>query len=84
LLFSGFLVEGEDGRWGWGYKDITESEHPSYFDCPLIYLKMVKDTPNEAWRAEVLADHLARKECAKKAKQRRTRIRPCYQHLLGL
>ncbi|MCL2872801.1 MAG: hypothetical protein FWF41_07500 [Betaproteobacteria bacterium] len=79
-----YLVEGEDGKWGWGYKDITESEHPGYYDCPLIYLKMVKDSPNQEWRAKVLADHLARKEYAKKAKQRRIRVQPNYQYLLGL
>jgi len=49
-----FLLEGSPG--GWGYKDLSEGEHPYYYTCPLKYLELAPETCSE-WRAEVRARH---------------------------
>lgn len=56
---------------GWGYKDMCESMHPYYYDCPLKYLGMVPDTSEGAcaeWRKEVRAHH-ERKKASRDAKK---------------
>ena len=39
----------------YGYKDMEESMHPYYYNCPLSYLKMANDGIHEEWRARVKA-----------------------------
>jgi hypothetical protein len=42
---------------GFGYKDMTEAEHPYFYSCPLGYLSEVpidKFGGNEEWRAIVI------------------------------
>jgi len=41
---------------GWGYKDLSEIEHPMYFSCPLKYLKMVP-VACQVWRNGVKEWH---------------------------
>jgi len=47
------------GSYGWGYKPISEDMGPSYYDCPLEYVKAVEDFEPIAyaaeWRAKVYA-----------------------------
>lgn len=40
------------GRDDWGYKGMSESEHPYYYSCPLKYLDWVP-VACEEWRAKV-------------------------------
>lgn len=52
-------------RDGWGYKDETESMGPIKDSCPLKYLAMVPDPPNEygrQWREGVQEYHRRRKQ----------------------
>jgi hypothetical protein len=53
-----------DKKEGWGYKDMEESMHPYYYDCPLKFLEQAPEKSAE-WRAGVRAYH-----AAKKAKRR--------------
>ena len=53
-----FLLEKctDEGFKGWGYKDMDESMHPFYYDCPTSWFKLAK-CPNEsaeAWRKRCL------------------------------
>lgn len=50
-----FLLRG-DRNFGWGYKDMTESMHPYYYDCPLAFLAMAPEV-SPAWRDGVRARH---------------------------
>lgn len=48
--------------YGWGYKDMSEPEHPYYYTCPLKYLDMVPPekypgSVKPEWRKEVRAYH---------------------------
>lgn len=43
-------------RGNWGYKDITESMGPLYYDCPLSLLKEAP-VANETWRDQVVEYH---------------------------
>ncbi|MCK5431218.1 MAG: hypothetical protein KAJ03_00670, partial [Gammaproteobacteria bacterium] len=43
-----------DGEWG--YKPLSEAEHPYYYTCPLSYLKLAPPTSPE-WREMVRAHH---------------------------
>ena len=52
-----FLLRG-DRNFGWGYKDMTESMFPYYFDCPLAFLGMAPETSAD-WRDRVRARHEA-------------------------
>jgi len=48
---------------GWGHKDMDESMHPYYFDCPLSLLDIAGPTNNpasQAWREQVLKHHANR------------------------
>lgn len=50
---------------GFGYKDMTESEHPYYYSCPLGYLSLVpidKYGGNSEWREQVVEHHRRRTE----------------------
>lgn len=54
-----FLL-GKDGNYGWGYKDMTESMGPAYYDCPLAFLDAVPEPQSEysaGWRDKVRAYH---------------------------
>lgn len=48
------LLQKNNGEWG--YKDMSESCHPYYFDCPLSFLDMVP-VACEAWRKGVREWH---------------------------
>jgi hypothetical protein len=52
---------------GWGYKDMSEREHPFYYDCPLKLLKLAPVTTCHEWRAGVMAWH-ARNRAMRSAK----------------
>lgn len=44
---------------GWGYKEMSESEGPMYYSCPIKFFKMVPVPPNDwakEWREKVLAE----------------------------
>lgn len=56
---------------GFGFKDMSEAEHPYYYSCPLSYLSLVpieRFGGNEEWRAIVIEHHRRqaekRKGCA--------------------
>jgi hypothetical protein len=52
-----FLLDrGSWGPGGWGYKDLCESMHPYYYNCPLHFLALAP-VANEAWRAKVYEFH---------------------------
>lgn len=53
-LIGCHLLESE-GR-EWGYKSLTEAEHPYYYSCPLSYLDMASQRC-ATWRARVHAFH---------------------------
>lgn len=57
-----YLLRGKDGEYGWGYKDIDESQGPYYCNCPLGYLDLVDEPINEnsaEWRDAVRRYHAA-------------------------
>lgn len=57
------LMSGAGGE-GWGYKGMSESAGPYYYDCPksLIERASFTDDPETAnWRSQVLAYHESRK-----------------------
>lgn len=49
-----------DRKEGWGYKDMEESMHPYYYDCPLKFLEQAPEKSPE-WRAGVRAYHAAKR-----------------------
>ena len=51
-----YLLDYDKSCGGWGYKNMDESLHPCYYDCPLGYLAMAP-IACEAWREEVRAYH---------------------------
>lgn len=53
-----FLLAKRNGNWG--YKDMTESMFPYYFQCPLAFLDEVP-VANESWRARVRDYHEGKK-----------------------
>lgn len=59
--FIACIKMGRD-RDGWGYKDMSVSEHgyPFYYTCPLKFLDMVPPE-NETWRSQVREFHAAGK-----------------------
>jgi hypothetical protein len=62
------LLRCDQGEWG--YKDLTEAEHPFYYSCPLKYLEMVpidRYGGNAEWREGVKRHHQRQ---AEKRKQR--------------
>ena len=57
-----FLIE-KHGGW-YGYKEISESMHPYYYDCPLSIIKAAGETDNEnakEWRELVFKYHAEKK-----------------------
>ena len=52
-------------RGSWGYKDMDESMHPYYYDCPLAWLDK-SPVANQAWRDGVIAHHKKKLELASK------------------
>jgi hypothetical protein len=58
------LLSKSDGEYG--YKDMEESVHPYYYDCPLSFLNMVPEVTSQAWRDKVRAFHAAKQAKSKK------------------
>ena len=54
-----FLLARRDSNWG--YKDMTESMGPFYYQCPLSFLDEVP-VANEEWREKVQAFHAQKKD----------------------
>ncbi|MDH5181134.1 MAG: hypothetical protein OEZ39_14140 [Gammaproteobacteria bacterium] len=54
--FIGCCLLATEKGFGWGYKDMQESEHPFYYSCPLKYLEMVPEA-NAEWRTKVRKHH---------------------------
>jgi len=50
-----------DGYSGWSYKDMDESCHPYYYNCPEKYLKMVPEVASQEWREGVAEYHAKRR-----------------------
>jgi hypothetical protein len=50
------LIEGRSKKAGFGYKDMSESMHPFYYNCRLSYLAMAPEKCAE-WRAKVRLYH---------------------------
>lgn len=50
------LLKNQPG-YGWGYKDMTESQHPYYYSCPLMYLDFVSKVTCQEWRDKVRQYH---------------------------
>jgi hypothetical protein len=57
LKWIGIYLLQRDNRDGtWGYKDMDESMHPYYYNCPLSYLDQADEATTEGaktWRAVV-------------------------------
>lgn len=51
-----FLLSSERG-FGYGCKDLSESCHPYYYDCPLSFLKLCPRVACEEWRQGVIEYH---------------------------
>ncbi|CAK7008890.1 hypothetical protein [Saezia sanguinis] len=56
------LIEHVDAHWG--YQQIEEAFHPSYYSCPLAYLDKVP-TASDKWRNKVRLFHAQRCETPK-------------------
>lgn len=52
---------GSKKGFGWGYKDMSESEGPCYYTCPVTFLEMTPVANNE-WRSEVWKYHRRTKQ----------------------
>lgn len=67
-----FLLSGKgDPGYKWGYKDMCESMHPYYYDCPKSLLALAPVACPE-WRAEVYARH--DKQAAMKAWEKSLKV----------
>ena len=67
------LMQSGYPQHGWGYKDMTESCGPCYYDCPLGFLDLVPNVPEPygaEWREKVRQHH------AKRADKRRNPPKP--------
>jgi hypothetical protein len=58
-----YLMERKSGLWG--YKDLDESSHPYYYDCPVKWLDEAP-VANQAWRDGVHAHYKKKLEVAAK------------------
>lgn len=71
-----YLLQRDNRDGSWGYKDMDESMHPYYYNCPVSYLDQADEPFNESakkWRAEVRRQAQERKEQnAKKPKEGET------------
>ena len=59
-----FLISHQRGD-GWGYKGISESCGPFYYDCPISFFKTVPNAPNNLsieWREKVKKYHADKKK----------------------
>jgi hypothetical protein len=69
-----YLTEGNRSQpiyCRWGYKDMDESMHPYYYDCPLRLLDATKPDGEESeWRKAVRARHAQRKTVPKPEKHK--------------
>jgi hypothetical protein len=66
-----YLLQRSEGSWG--YKDMDESMHPYYYDCPVSYLDEADEPTSDGareWRAEVR--RLAAERASKKPKKGET------------
>ena len=54
----------KDGGYGWGYKDITESMGPVYYDCPLKYVdaSTCDDSYAPEWKGKVRDFHASKRK----------------------
>ena len=55
--YIGCFLLASDGGFGWGYKDMEESMHPYYYDCPLDFLDLAP-VACAAWRDLVRVYHV--------------------------
>ncbi len=71
-----FLLEAF-GAHEYGYKDMDETVHPYYYDCPLEFLQQVESYPpmgsGADWRACVRAFHAGASPAALRARLARQR-----------
>jgi len=68
-----YLLQRDASSGDWGYKDMDESMHPYYFDCPVSYLDEADEPTSDGareWRAEVR--RLAAERTSKKPKKGET------------
>ena len=66
-----YLMQKHDGRWG--YKDMEESMHPYYYNCPVSYLDDADEPVNDSaskWREEVRRQAAERKRKKPKVGER--------------
>jgi uncharacterized protein DUF6927 len=77
FVFAAVIMISNTKKWGFGYKDQTESMGPNQFDCPLRIthlLSPVADLPHAGytadWRARVAAYHDEQRQ----RRQRRTSL----------
>jgi hypothetical protein len=66
-----YLTEGDRSQptqWRWGYKDMDESMHPYYYDCPIGLLDLTPQAIESDWRKAVRAHHAKRKTVPKPEK----------------
>jgi hypothetical protein len=54
----------------WGYKDMDESMHPYYYDCPIRLLDLTPQAIESEWRKAVRAHHAKRKTVPKPEKHK--------------
>lgn len=50
---------------GWGYKDLSEADHPYFYSCPMSYLELVPIElygGNASWRKDVIDHHQRQRE----------------------
>lgn len=53
-----YLIRGRNDHNGWGYKELDETMHPYYYNCPLSYLDMCEEIESSReWRAAVREWH---------------------------
>jgi hypothetical protein len=73
-----YLTEGDQSQPAycrWGYKDMDESMHPYYYDCPIRLLDLTPHlhdvtTMESEWRKAVRAYHAKRKTVPKPEKRK--------------
>jgi len=67
--YIGLDLLSNDRGYGWGYKDLCESDGPGDVNCPLSYLKMVPVPDSQyaaPWREKVKAYHAEKAQKTKK------------------
>jgi len=62
-IIAFYLMERQQGTWG--YKDMDESMHPYYYDCPMDWLEKAP-VVSQPWRDGVHAHHKKKLELATK------------------